>query len=158
MSPWTSAAQTFSSSRTMAELVISQRSAARTGQASSRTVKDRERAHFTSVFHGFEADLYTWRGAAGRRSLHAFEGRDSQQIEADLQGPGGEVAQSQTRGAGGGLGIEDWAGLIECHEAAGQVVEIVAEEIGEQVFGDLFDGFGQLEDAEGESSFGRLIE
>src|SRR5437764_1501856 len=48
-------------------LVISQSSAAEAGQASSRTIKVRGRAHFTGVIQVFEADLYTRRGAAGRR-------------------------------------------------------------------------------------------
>lgn len=64
------------------------------------------------------------RGALGPRRLHALGGVDAEQVEATGEGAGGQVTQGQPAGAGGFLGAQHRATLVEAGQSGRQAVQV----------------------------------
>ena len=85
--------------------------------------------------------------------LHLFQGFDAEGGEALLEDAGGEVAEDEAGGALGGVGFEDGAVFVEGGEVAGELVEVVAEEVGAVIVGDGLEDEAEVEEVAGEGEF-----
>ena len=100
-------------------------------------------------------DIVRDRRGAGRSpdgvrcASHSFRNFDAEQVEAALQDARRNFAEGQPRAAGGFFRLEDGAGFVERGEAARELVEIVAQEIGAVFVRNGFEGEAEVQEEEG---------
>ena len=78
--------------------------------------------------------------------LHPLDGFDAEQVEAAVEGAGGEVAEGEAAGAEVvGLRFDHRAVFEELAVAAGEFEEVGGEVVRAIVGDDAVEGFGELE-------------
>ena len=106
--------------------------------------------------HGAGAILRNMRAAAG---LHLLDDVDSQQLQAQFDRPGGQIAQQQPALAKlVGLGLQDRALLEEGRIAVGQLEQVGGQLVGAIVGDGQLEGFGEPQQLEPECPFSRPVE
>ncbi len=93
---------------------------------------------------------------AGPRPSHLVGRLDTEQPQAELQRPGGEVAQRQTALLDVAFGPQHRALLVEARERAREAVQVVGELVELQRLGNLGNEAAELEEFQGQRPLGRL--